>query len=112
MSFNSTILSAPNNLPYFETQLPSELEVTMTNQTNDFKLYINGVLDSTDSVGTYTGGPSGNAYEHTLGTYNRPGAGYEGYANVTYSVYRVYNRVLPAAEILNNYNIQKGRFGY
>ena len=86
--------------------------LTMTTQTNDFKLYINGVLDSTDSVGTYTGGPSGNAYEHTLGTYNRPGAGYEGYANVTYSIYRVYNRVLPAVEILNNYNIQKGRFGY
>jgi hypothetical protein len=86
--------------------------LTMTTQTNDFNLYINGVLDSSDASGTYTGGPSGNATEHTLGTYNRPGAGYEGYANVTYGIYRVYNRVLPAGEILNNYNIQKGRFGY
>ena len=84
--------------------------LTMTTQTNDFKLYINGVLDSTDSLGTYTGGPSENATEHTLGTYNRPGAGYEGYANVTYGIYRVYNRVLSANEILQNFNIERGRF--
>ena len=84
--------------------------LTMTTQTNDFKLYINGTLDSTDSSGTYTGGPSGNATEHTLGTYNRPGAGYEGYANVRYGVYRVYNRILTASEVLSNYNIEKGRF--
>jgi hypothetical protein len=44
-----------------------------------------------------------------LGTYNRVGASY---VNAAYSIYRVYNRVLPAGEILNNYNIQKGRFGY
>jgi hypothetical protein len=84
--------------------------LTMTTQTNDFKLYINGALDSTDTSGTYTGGPSGNATEHTLGTYNRPGTGYEGYANVIYGVYRVYNRVLTASEVLSNYNIEKGRF--
>ena len=49
--------------------------------------------------------------EHTLGTYNRPGAGYGGYANVSYGVYRLYDRVLTDTEILQNYNIQKSRFG-
>jgi hypothetical protein len=83
--------------------------ITATTQNNDFRLYINGVLDTADTSGTYTGSPSDTPSEHTLGTYNRVGASY---VNAAYSIYRVYNRVLPAGEILNNYNIQKGRFGY
>jgi len=85
--------------------------VAMSGQANDFRLYINGTLDTADTSGTYTGGANGNAGEHTLGTYNRPGAGYGGYANVSYGVYRFYNRVLSANEILYNYNTQKARFG-
>ena len=85
--------------------------VSVTSKNNDFRLYINGVLDTADTSGTYTGSPSGNAGEHTLGTYNRPGAGYGGYANVSYGVYRLYDRVLTDTEILQNYNIQKARFG-
>jgi hypothetical protein len=85
--------------------------ICVTTQNNDFRMYINGTLDTADTAGTYTGGTSGNAGEHTLGTYNRPGAGYGGYANVSYGVYRFYNRVLSANEILHNYNIQKTRFG-
>jgi hypothetical protein len=85
--------------------------ITVTSQNSDFRLYINGVLDTADTTGTYTGGPGGSAGEHTLGTYNRPGAGYGGYANVSYGVYRFYNRVLSASEILHNYNVQKARFG-
>jgi hypothetical protein len=84
--------------------------ICVTSQNNDFRMYINGTLDTADTSGTYTGGPSGNAGEHTLGTYNRPGAGYGGYANVSYGVYRFYSRVLSANEILHNYNIQKTRF--
>jgi hypothetical protein len=84
--------------------------ICVTSQNNDFRMYINGTLDTADTSGTYTGGPSGNAGEHTLGTYNRPGAGYGGYANVSYGVYRFYSRVLLANEILHNYNIQKTRF--
>ena len=85
--------------------------ISFTTQNNDFRLYINGVLDTADTSGTYTGGTNGNAGEHTLGTYNRPGAGYNGYANVSYGVYRFYNRVLSSNEILYNYNTQKARFG-
>lgn len=85
--------------------------ICVTTQNNDFRMYINGALDTADTSGTYTGAASGNAGEHTLGTYNRPGAGYGGYANVSYGVYRFYNRVLSANEILHNYNIQKTKFG-
>ena len=85
--------------------------ISFTTKNNDFRLYINGTLDTADTSGTYTGASSGNAGEHTLGTYNRPGTGYNGYANVSYGVYRFYNRVLSATEILSNYNIQKQRFG-
>ena len=85
--------------------------ICVTTQNNDFRMYINGALDTADTSGTYTGSPSNNAGEHTLGTYNRPGAGYGGYANVSYGVYRFYNRVLTDTEILQNYNIQKSRFG-
>jgi hypothetical protein len=74
-------------------------------------VYINGNQEIITTTGTYTGGPSGNAGEHTLGTYNRPGAGYNGYANVSYGVYRFYNRVLSANEISHNFNIQKTKFG-
>jgi hypothetical protein len=85
--------------------------ISLSVQNNDFRLYVNGILDTVDTSGAYDGTPSGNAGEHTLGTYNRPGAGYNGYANVSYGVYRFYNRVLAAAEILQNYNVQKSRFG-
>jgi hypothetical protein len=85
--------------------------ISFTTQNNDFRLYINGILDTADTSGTYTGGVSSNAGEHTLGTYNRPAAGYNGYANVSYGAYRFYKRVLSPTEILHNYNIQKGRFG-
>lgn len=85
--------------------------ISFTTQNNDFRLYINGTLDTADTSGTYNGSTTGNAGEHTLGTYNRPGTGYGGYANVSYGVYRFYNRVLSANEILHNYNVQKTRFG-
>ena len=54
---------------------------------------------------------SGNAGEHTLGTYNRPGAGYGGYASVKIGSYRFYNRVLTAQEVTQNFNALKGRYG-
>jgi hypothetical protein len=81
--------------------------ITATTQNNDFRLYVNGVLDTADTSGIYTGAPSDTPTEHSLGTYNRVSAGY---CKVAYGIYRVYNRVLSANEILQNYNIERGRF--
>jgi len=72
--------------------------------------YINGSQILT-TTGVYDGSPSGNVGEHTLGTYNRPGAGYNGYANVKYGVHRIYNRFLSSSEIQQNFNATRGRFG-
>jgi hypothetical protein len=95
------------------TNIPLDIwyHICITTQNNDFRMDINGALDTTDTTGTYTGAASGNAGEHTLGTYNRPSTGYGGYANVSYGAYRFYKRVLSPTEILHNYNTQKARFG-
>ena len=83
-----------------------QLVLTITN--NDFRFYINDSLDVSDTSGTYNGGGVG---EHTLGTYNRPGTGYGGYRNSKYAIFRYYNRVLTAAEVSQNFNAQRSRFG-
>ena len=103
---------------YFSTALSNttfstgswyNITATLTNGSQN--VYINGNQEILTTTGTYTGGPSGNAGEHTLGTYNRPGAGYGGYANVRIGSYRFYNRVLTAAEVLQNYNALQSRYG-
>jgi len=103
---------------YFSTSLSTttfstgswyNITVTLTNGSQN--VYINGNQEIITTTGVYTGGPSGNAGEHTLGTYNRPGAGYGGYANVRIGSYRFYNRVLTAAEITQNYNALQSRYG-
>jgi len=103
---------------YFSTALSSttfstgswyNITATLTNGSQN--VYINGNQEIITTTGVYTGGPSGNAGEHTLGTYNRPGAGYGGYANVRIGSYKFYNRVLTAAEITQNYNALQSRYG-
>jgi len=103
---------------YFSTALSSttfstgswyNITATLTNGSQN--VYINGNQEIITTTGVYTGGPSGNAGEHTLGTYNRPGVGYGGYANVRIGSYKFYNRVLTAAEITQNYNALQSRYG-
>lgn len=68
-------------------------------------LYINGVQVNSDSqtgtIATDTGG-------QWIGIYG--GAGGYPY-NGSLSICRVYNRVLTAAEVLQNFNAQRGRYG-
>ena len=103
---------------YFSTALSTttfstgswyNITVTLTNGSQN--VYINGNQEIITTTGVYTGGPSGNAGEHTLGTYNRPGVGYGGYANVRIGSYRFYNRALTAAEVIQNYNALQSRYG-
>ena len=103
---------------YFSTALSSttfstaswyNITAALTNGLQN--VYINGNQEIITTTGTYTGNPGGNAGEHTLGTYNRPGAGYGGYANVRIGSYKFYNRVLTAAEITQNYNALQSRYG-
>jgi len=78
-----------------------------TNKTVQF--YINGTGESVQpwanqsTIGTPV----------TLGIYSLWIGGSNGYGNMKDNIYnvRIYNRTLSAAEILQNYNAQKGRFG-
>lgn len=88
----------------------SFFHVVTTITSGSQKVYINGNLEIATS-GNFDSNPSGTLYEQTLGTYNRPGAGYGGYGSYDYGIYKVYNRVLSATEVLQNYNAQKTRFG-
>ena len=94
----------------FTFSTSSWYQIVTTVQNGSQNYYVNGSLILSSS-GTYDGSSNTNAGEHTLGTYNRPGAGYNGYANVKYAIHRIYNRALSAAEVSQNFNALRGRFG-
>jgi hypothetical protein len=80
------------------------LDVVVKPSTNDLAIYLNGILSNSNTK-TYSGiqnyssnfrlGSGGNSVNHFSGN--------------IYS-YKVYNRALSAAEVLQNYNGQKSRF--
>jgi hypothetical protein len=67
-------------------------------------VYINGSIYNS---GTYAGTPSANSNSLVIGKLAYAGL----YANMTMGCARIYNRALTAAEILQNYNATKTRFG-
>jgi len=69
---------------------------------NTTKLYINGVLNNSQS--SYTNVPSNFTSVINLGEY-------AGYLNGRISNAKIYNRALSAAEISQNYNALRGRYG-
>lgn len=87
--------------------ITSWFQVTGTYVSGSRKLYVNGILKNSDSatgtIATSNGGMSIGVY----GGYNGS-RGY--YYNGDIAIVRVYNKVLLASEVLNNYNALKGRF--
>ena len=79
--------------------------VVLTKNTGGFKLYVNGVLNNEDSQ---SGAMSANTDNYVLGNWDEGGArAFQGQiANA-----RIYNRALTYAEIQQNYNSFKVRFG-
>ena len=84
--------------------------ITNTTQNNDYKFYINSVIDSSFTGTTYNGGTLAC---HSIGTYNLNGTspGYGGYISMGLGSYKFYNRVLSSSEVSQNYNAVKSRFG-
>ena len=82
-------------------------QVVGTFTTGSRKLYINGVLVSSDAqtgtIATNSGGMSLGAYGGATGTNAY-------FYNGSLAICRVYNRELSAAEILQNFNAMRGRF--
>lgn len=80
-------------------------QIVGTYTSGDRKTYINGTLVTSDAqTGTVLTNTSG-MYIGAYGT----GTGY--FYNGNLSIVRVYNRVLSAAEVLQNFNAQRGRYG-
>jgi hypothetical protein len=79
--------------------------VVYTFSSNVATLYINGIIQTTQSNSSVTF-PDDNIY---LGAYNNPITAYAMKGNISQS--SVYNRALSASEVLQNYNATKSRFG-
>lgn len=70
--------------------------------------YINGAVAGT---GTTTGTLSTNSGGMSIGVYGGYSGGRGYYYNGDQAIAKVYNRVLTAAEVLQNFNALRGRFG-
>lgn len=70
--------------------------------------YINGVVAGT---GTTTGTLATNAGGMSIGAYGGYSGAHGYYYNGSQSVAKVYNKVLTQAEVLQNFNALRGRFG-
>jgi hypothetical protein len=80
-------------------------QVVGTFTTGSRILYINGVQVNSD---TYSGTISTNTGGQWIGVY---GNAVDYFYNGSLSICRVYNRVLTAAEVLQNFNASRGRYG-
>lgn len=79
--------------------------------TNGSQVGYQNAVQVNSGTGSYTGSSNSNLYEFTAGTYNRPSAGYGGYFQGSIAQIRVYNRVLTPAEVSQNFNSQRSKFG-
>jgi hypothetical protein len=86
------------------------LSYNLTTQVTESKIYINGVLDNTlTNNGSVDNIPQPNAVQRLrLGNYpdSQP---YPFKGDI--GSFKIYNKLLSADEVLNNYNITKSRFG-
>ena len=93
-SWNNTSFTSLTNTIY---------HLTMVHEGTDNKIYVNGVFNSNVSNKT--------SYFDNLGFGQPFVLEYGSYFNGNIYTSQVYNRALSAAEVLQNYNAQKGRFG-
>jgi hypothetical protein len=76
--------------------------------TDEMKFYVNGGLITTIA---FTSTFDINSLSLSIGGTGNTGTSYPGYSNGKIYNVHVYNRVLSASEVLQNYNAQKSRFG-
>jgi hypothetical protein len=100
-------ISAGHNASYRRVQTPISTNqwystaVTYDNNTNEMKLYLDGVLKSTSTAGTLLPGGTYKIGEHSS---NQS-------FNGRIPVVLLYNKVLTQEEIFQNHNATKTRFG-
>jgi hypothetical protein len=81
---------------------------TVPDINGSLKTYVNGVyVDGNSSFNFHNGGMGRGSNGYGLSTYSSGGNPYKG----SFSQFRVYNRALSAAEVLQNFNANKTRYG-
>jgi hypothetical protein len=78
--------------------------------TDTYKLYVNGVLEATQYIGTGTilrNSPNVPGWKIALGNFSP-----QQYFNCSVAEYQLYNVALTAPEVLNNFNARKSTYGY
>jgi len=83
-------------------------QIVGTFVTGDRRTYVNGIIRTTD---TQTGTINTNTNGMSIGAYGGFNGSRGYFYNGNIAIVRVYNRVLSAQEILQNYNATKTRFG-
>jgi hypothetical protein len=114
IGFGGTYVTETNNRWYYADDIPisvSNMTIT-TNKWYNLTLADNG----SNNFYFYTNGQYSNSSSdtsRTLNTYNIGRRASDGAWNAkgNMAITRVYNRVLSASEILQNFNAQRGRFG-
>ena len=91
---------------YIDTSSYAQIVGTYTSGSR--KLYINGSLVASDSA---TGTIPSNSGGMSVGVYGGFNGPYGYYLDGAISIVRVYDRVLTAGEITQNYNANRGRYG-
>jgi hypothetical protein len=77
--------------------------LTWNQTSNVSNIYVNGVLDGTGTVSNITGQTTGNFEIGRSGT--------QGYLAGKISLFKLYNRVISAEEVSQNFNALRGRYG-
>ena len=77
-----------------------------TTSQSVLKVYVNGVLSYTSSSFSYN--PSWESTPWFLGSYNSKSS----FGKFYYGVIRRYNKALSSDEVVQNYNVEKSRYGY
>ena len=91
---------------YIDTSNYAQIVGTYTSGSR--KLYVNGSLVASDSA---TGTIPSNSGGMSVGVYGGFDGSYGYYFDGAISIVRIYDRVLTAAEVTQNYNSAKGRYG-
>lgn len=87
-------------------------QIVVVRSGNVFTPYLNGILGGTGYTQTTSNTGIGTGNRISIGSaYSGPSANYLFYSKSTFSNMKMYNRALTAAEVQQNYNALRGRFG-
>lgn len=92
----------------------SWFQIVATRNINTWRGYLNGVATGTPTtldIGRQWPGTSNNLWIGKVGDYSPGAAQYVYYSKCTVAIMRMYNRALSAAEIQQNYQANRQRFG-